>query len=94
MAIKQVDTLTFTLQLFFLICIVGGGVRLGPLGNAATNRPIVPASGDYDDGEICGMISRETEVLRENLPQCRFVRHKPHLLSGRESGPPRWEASD
>jgi hypothetical protein len=23
---------------------------LGPLGTAATNRPIVPAPGDYDDG--------------------------------------------
>jgi hypothetical protein len=33
-----------------LIDIVG--VELGPLGNAATNRPIVPAPGDYDDGEI------------------------------------------
>jgi hypothetical protein len=28
---------------------------LGPLGTAATNRPIVPALGDYDDGEIGGM---------------------------------------
>jgi hypothetical protein len=49
----------------FLIVIVwgGGGVQLGPLGTAATNRPIVPASGEYDDGEIGGMIGRETEVL-------------------------------
>jgi hypothetical protein len=37
---------------FFLIVIVGGGVQLGPLGTAATNRPIVPAPGDYDDKEI------------------------------------------
>jgi hypothetical protein len=29
---------------------------LGPLGTAATNRPIVPALGDYDDGEVGGMI--------------------------------------
>jgi hypothetical protein len=29
---------------------------LGRLGTAATNRPIVPAPGDYDDGEIGGMI--------------------------------------
>jgi hypothetical protein len=29
---------------------------LGPLGTAATNRPIVPASVDYDDVEIAGMM--------------------------------------
>jgi hypothetical protein len=40
----------------FLIGIVGGGVQLGPLGTAATNRPTVPAPGDYDDGEISGMM--------------------------------------
>jgi hypothetical protein len=43
---------------FFLIGIVRGGVQLGSLGTAATNRPIVPAPGDYDDGEISGMIGR------------------------------------
>jgi hypothetical protein len=43
-------------HVFFLIYIVGGGVQLGPLGSAATNRPIVPAPGDYDDGEIGGMM--------------------------------------
>jgi hypothetical protein len=36
----------------FLIRILGGGVQLGPLGTAATNRPIVPTPGDYDDGEF------------------------------------------
>jgi hypothetical protein len=45
---------------FFLIGIVGGGggggVQLGQHGNAATNRPILPAPVDYDDGEINGMI--------------------------------------
>jgi hypothetical protein len=35
----------------------------------------------------------ETEVLGENLPQCRFVHHKPHMLPGREPGPPRREAA-
>jgi hypothetical protein len=34
----------------------GGGVQLGPLDTAATNRPIVPAPGDYDDREIGGMM--------------------------------------
>jgi hypothetical protein len=32
--------------------------QLGPLGTAATNRPIVPTPGEYDDGEIGGMIVR------------------------------------
>jgi hypothetical protein len=43
---------------------------LGPLGIAITYRPTVPAPGDYDDGEIGGMIGRETKVLGEILPQC------------------------
>jgi hypothetical protein len=58
---------------FFLIGIVGGGVQLGPLGTAATNRPIVPAPGDYDDGEIGGMIGRENRSTRRNpapVPLC------------------------
>jgi hypothetical protein len=67
---------------------------LGPLGTAATNKPHVPAPGDYDDGEIDRMIGRGTEVLGENLLQCRFVHHKRHMLAGREPEPPRWEASD
>jgi hypothetical protein len=29
---------------------------LGPLGTEASNRPIVPAPGEYDDREIGGMI--------------------------------------
>jgi hypothetical protein len=39
-------------------------------------------------------LAGETEVLGENLPQCRFVPHKPHMLPRRESGPPRWECND
>jgi hypothetical protein len=46
------------------IGIVGGGVQLGPLGTAATKRPIVPAPGDYDDGEIGGMIGRGNRSTR------------------------------
>jgi hypothetical protein len=34
---------------------VGGKSKLGPLGTSATEWPIVPAPGDYDDGEIGGM---------------------------------------
>jgi hypothetical protein len=46
----------FITQDIFLIGIMGGGVQLGPLGTAATNRSIVPAPADYDNGEIGGMI--------------------------------------
>jgi hypothetical protein len=34
---------------------VEGGVQLGPFGTEATDWPIVPAPGDYDDGEYGGM---------------------------------------
>jgi hypothetical protein len=43
---------------------VGGWVQLGPLGTTATNRPIVPASGDYD-GEIGEMIGKGDRSTRE-----------------------------
>jgi hypothetical protein len=66
---------------FFLICIVGGGVQLGPLGTAATNRPIVPAPGDYDDGEIGGMIgmgNRSTRRKPAPVPLC--PPRTPHVV--------------
>jgi hypothetical protein len=64
-----------------LIGIVWGGgwVQLGPLCTAATNRPIVPAPGDYDDGEILWNDWQGKPKYSENLPQCRFVHHKPHM---------------
>jgi hypothetical protein len=40
------------LGIIFLIGIVGGGVQLDPLCTAVTNRTIVPAPGDYDDGKL------------------------------------------
>jgi hypothetical protein len=54
-----------TLEVFFFNWNNGGGgVQLGPLGTAATNRPIVPAPGDYDDREIGGMIGRGNRSTR------------------------------
>jgi hypothetical protein len=39
-------------------------------------------------------LAGETEVLGENLLQCRSVHHKTHMLPGREPQPPQWEAGD
>jgi hypothetical protein len=36
--------------------IVGVRVPLGSLGTSATNWPIIPAPGDYGDGEFGGMM--------------------------------------
>jgi hypothetical protein len=53
---------------------VGGGGQLGPLDTAATNRPIVTALGDYDDGEIGGMMigrgNRSTRRKTAPVPFC------------------------
>jgi hypothetical protein len=47
---------------------------LGPLGTVATNRPIVPAPGEYDDGEIGGMMigrgNRSTQRKPAPMPLC------------------------
>jgi hypothetical protein len=71
--------------MFFLICIVGGGVQLGPLGTAATNRPIVPAPGHYDNGEIGGMIIGRVNqsTWRKPVPVTLCAPHFPHTARTR-----------
>jgi hypothetical protein len=54
--IRRVKKWNFIVYIdIFFILIVGGGVQLGPLGTSASVWPIVPAPGDYDDGEFGGM---------------------------------------
>jgi hypothetical protein len=74
-----------------------GGVYWGwsPIGLA-----LWPLIGLLCEPQVIMMIEKlvewlvgETEVLRENLPQCRFVHRKP-MLPGHEPRPPWWEASD
>jgi hypothetical protein len=68
---------------------------MGPLGTSATNWPIVPAPGDYDDGEFGGMMivkgNRSTRRKPAPVPLC--PPQIPHHLTGREPGPPRWETN-
>jgi hypothetical protein len=67
---------------------------LSPLGTAATNRPVVPAPGDYDDGEIGGMmIARgNRSTRRKPAPVPLFSPQTPHacpdVTSGRRGGKP------
>jgi hypothetical protein len=60
---------------FFKFSLWGVESKLGPLGTSATEWPIVPAPGDYDDGQFGGM---------------KPVHHKSHLTKPwLEPGPPR-----
>jgi hypothetical protein len=47
---------------------------LGPLDTAATNRPTVPTSGDYDDGDIGGIMigSGNRSTRRKPVPNAAF----------------------
>jgi hypothetical protein len=72
---------------------VGGGIQ-GPLGTAATNDLLYQPRVIMMMEKSVEWLAGETEVLGENLPQCRFVHDKPHMLPGREPGPQRWEARD
>jgi hypothetical protein len=75
---------------------MGGGVQLGPLGRSATNWPLVPAPGDYEDGEFGGMMigGGNRSIRRKPAPVPLCPPQIPYDLTGRERGPPRWEASD
>jgi hypothetical protein len=77
----------------FLIGIVGGGVQLDPIGTVATNRPSVPAQGDYDDGEIGGMIGRGNRCIPRKpapMPLCppQTPTCCPDANPGRRGGKP------
>jgi hypothetical protein len=73
----------------------GGGVQLGPLDTAATNRPIVPALGDYDDGEIGGMtIGGGNPITRRKHAPVPFCPPQNLHAARKRTRAPRWEASN
>jgi hypothetical protein len=63
---------------------------LGPLGTAATNMLTVPTPGDYDDGEIGGMmIGRGNRITRRKpapVPLCSP--QTPEANPGHRGGKP------
>jgi hypothetical protein len=67
---------------------------LGPFGTAATNRPVMPAPGYYDDGEIDVMMigrgNRITGRKRAPLPLCppQTPHACPDANPGRRGGKP------
>jgi hypothetical protein len=91
-SVQQGRAIAQAVKIFFLIGIVGGGIKvhstLRPL-NGLLYQPRVIMMMEKSVEWLAG----ETEVLGENLPQCRFVHHKPHMLPVREPRPPRWAAS-
>jgi hypothetical protein len=58
---------------------------LGPLGTTATSRPIVPAPGDYDDGEIGGMMiaKGDRSTRRKPAPMPLGPPQTPHAARTR-----------
>jgi hypothetical protein len=65
---------------------VGGGIQ-DPLGTAATNGLLCQPRLIMMMEKLVEWLAGETELLGENLPQCHFVHHKPHMVPGREPRP-------
>jgi hypothetical protein len=69
--------------------------KLGPRGTSATEWPIVPAPGDYDDGEFGGMkIGRRNRNTRRKSTSVTLcspqipLEQTPASNPGRRSGKP------
>jgi hypothetical protein len=71
---------------------MGGRVQLGLLGTAATNRPIVSAPGDYDDGEIGGIRFPQPKYSERTCPSATSSTTNPtccpNANPGRRGGKP------
>jgi hypothetical protein len=92
MAVLQI-CITVIKQKQLKIGILGGGIQ-GPLSTEATNRTIVPAPSDYDDGEIGGMIGRGNRSTWRKPAPVPLCSPQTHMLPRRKPGLPQWEASN
>jgi hypothetical protein len=69
---------------YFFFNLHSGGWNQGPLDTAATNRHIVSAPGDYDNGEIGGMIGRgNRSTRRKPAPVLLCPPQTPHAARTR-----------
>jgi hypothetical protein len=60
---------------------------MSPLGSAATNRSIVSAPGDYDGGEIGGMIGRgNLSTLKKTCPRADLSTANPTCCPDAKQG--------
>jgi hypothetical protein len=83
-SVHRAQSLFISFYVYIYIGIVGGGVQLGPLATAATNRPIVPAPGDYDDEEFGGIIGRgNRSTRRKPAPAPLCPPETPHAVQTR-----------
>jgi hypothetical protein len=81
----------FLSVIIIIICIIIlSGVRLSPLGTAATTGLLYqPQMMVTVEQLVEWRLAGETEVPEENLPQCHFVHLKSHMTwPGLEPGPP------
>jgi hypothetical protein len=92
-------TVTVPYKMYFLVWVWVSrvGVRLSPLETSATvgllHQPQLMDMMSVE--QSVQLLTVETEVLRENLPQCHFVQHKSKMTwSGLELGQQQWEAGD
>jgi hypothetical protein len=79
------------------VIIILSGVRLSPLGTAATTGLLYQPQmvDDGDCGAIGGMmIDRGNRSTRRKFAPASLVHHKSHVTRpGLEPGPPLWEGS-
>jgi hypothetical protein len=73
---------------YFLIGIVGGGVKLDQLGTAASNKLTVPTPRFYDREFVGMMIGRGNRNTRRKPARVGWSTTNPKRLPGREPGPP------
>jgi hypothetical protein len=62
----------------------GWWISIGSTRHCGQQWPVVPAPGDYDDGEICGMIGRgNRSSLRKPTPMPLCPPQTPHAARTR-----------